>query len=199
MEIILWYIFTVDTAGQMCLFMLPLMSLMFGTHSVLTGHLPPSLLSLVLLCSSHLRPQTAELIRALQELENAASGDSVLRQRISSLPAEVQDTSLLHRITGGRQDTGHDCVLIQYSWAWSRLKTLAQASVACVASHLCRFDCCIFLLPFSHVSKTSYWIQIWWLVSSLCDMMAWCWELSSLENRAFCHSSLIEHQSLLNQ
>uniref|UniRef100_A0A3Q1AJG0 Regulation of nuclear pre-mRNA domain-containing protein 1A n=1 Tax=Amphiprion ocellaris TaxID=80972 RepID=A0A3Q1AJG0_AMPOC len=42
---------------------------------------------------------TAELIRALQELENAASGDSVLRQRISSLPAEVQDTSLLHRIT----------------------------------------------------------------------------------------------------
>uniref|UniRef100_A0A3P9NFW4 Regulation of nuclear pre-mRNA domain-containing protein 1A n=1 Tax=Poecilia reticulata TaxID=8081 RepID=A0A3P9NFW4_POERE len=44
-------------------------------------------------------PQTADLIRALQELENAASSDSVLRQRISSLPAEVQDTSLLHRIT----------------------------------------------------------------------------------------------------
>uniref|UniRef100_A0A3Q3JP63 Regulation of nuclear pre-mRNA domain-containing protein 1A n=1 Tax=Monopterus albus TaxID=43700 RepID=A0A3Q3JP63_MONAL len=40
-------------------------------------------------------PQTAELIRALQELENAASGDLMLRQRISSLP----DTSLLHRIT----------------------------------------------------------------------------------------------------
>ncbi|XP_076157726.1 regulation of nuclear pre-mRNA domain-containing protein 1A-like [Alosa pseudoharengus] len=44
-------------------------------------------------------PQTADLIRALQELENAASSDSALRQRISSLPAEVQDTSLLHRIT----------------------------------------------------------------------------------------------------
>lgn len=44
--------------------------------------------------------QTAELIRALQELENAASSDLVLRQRISSLPDEVQDTSLLHRITG---------------------------------------------------------------------------------------------------
>ncbi|XP_054909600.1 regulation of nuclear pre-mRNA domain-containing protein 1A-like [Poeciliopsis prolifica] len=44
-------------------------------------------------------PQTADLIRALQELENAAHSDSVLRQRISSLPAEVQDTSLLHRIT----------------------------------------------------------------------------------------------------
>ncbi|XP_064835844.1 regulation of nuclear pre-mRNA domain-containing protein 1A-like isoform X1 [Oncorhynchus masou masou] len=48
-------------------------------------------------------PQTAELIRALQELENAASGDSALRQRISSLPAEVQDTSLLHRITDREQ------------------------------------------------------------------------------------------------
>nr|XP_046217529.1 regulation of nuclear pre-mRNA domain-containing protein 1A-like isoform X1 [Oncorhynchus gorbuscha] len=48
-------------------------------------------------------PQTAELIRALQELENAASGDSALRQRISSLPAEVQDTSLLHRITDKEQ------------------------------------------------------------------------------------------------
>ncbi|XP_076865182.1 proton-coupled zinc antiporter SLC30A8 isoform X3 [Brachyhypopomus gauderio] len=44
-------------------------------------------------------PQTADLIRALQELENAASSDSPLRQRISALPAEVQDTSLLHRVT----------------------------------------------------------------------------------------------------
>ncbi|XP_035385237.1 zinc transporter 2-like isoform X1 [Electrophorus electricus] len=44
-------------------------------------------------------PQTADLIRALQELENAASSDSALRQRISALPPEVQDTSLLHRVT----------------------------------------------------------------------------------------------------
>ncbi|XP_062343190.1 regulation of nuclear pre-mRNA domain-containing protein 1A-like [Osmerus eperlanus] len=44
-------------------------------------------------------PQTVDLIRALQELENTASGDSALRQRISALPAEVQDTSLLHRVT----------------------------------------------------------------------------------------------------
>ncbi|TSK31342.1 Regulation of nuclear pre-mRNA domain-containing protein 1A [Bagarius yarrelli] len=44
-------------------------------------------------------PKTAELIRALQELENAASSDSALRQRISALPPEVQDSSLLHRIT----------------------------------------------------------------------------------------------------
>ncbi|MCJ8746368.1 hypothetical protein PDJAM_G00141070 [Pangasius djambal] len=44
-------------------------------------------------------PQTADLIRALQELENAASSDSALRQRISALPPEVQDSALLHRIT----------------------------------------------------------------------------------------------------
>ncbi|XP_054462522.1 regulation of nuclear pre-mRNA domain-containing protein 1A-like [Anoplopoma fimbria] len=59
-------------------------------------------------------PQTAELIRALQELENAASGDSVLRQRISSLPAEVQDTSLLQRITvdPSRLDMFKHCFLL---------------------------------------------------------------------------------------
>lgn len=69
-----------------------------------------------LLCSSSsLLCQTAELIQALQELENAASSDSVLRQRISSLPAEVQDTSLLHRITGRRQETAHCCVLYIYT------------------------------------------------------------------------------------
>ncbi|KAI7798850.1 hypothetical protein IRJ41_015899, partial [Triplophysa rosa] len=44
-------------------------------------------------------PQTADLIRALQELENAASSDATLRQRISALPPEVQDTSLLHKVT----------------------------------------------------------------------------------------------------
>lgn len=60
----------------------------------------PSFNPLLLFLSLPPLCQTAELIRALQELENAASGDSVLRQRISSLPAEVQDTSLLQRITG---------------------------------------------------------------------------------------------------
>ncbi|XP_006635638.1 regulation of nuclear pre-mRNA domain-containing protein 1A isoform X2 [Lepisosteus oculatus] len=44
-------------------------------------------------------PQVAELIKALQELENAASGDATVRQRISSLPLEVQDVALLDRIT----------------------------------------------------------------------------------------------------
>ncbi|MGH0147675.1 UNVERIFIED_CONTAM: hypothetical protein FKN15_011426 [Acipenser sinensis] len=44
-------------------------------------------------------PQTVEIIKALQELENAASGDAAVRKRISSLPLEVQDASLLDRIT----------------------------------------------------------------------------------------------------
>ncbi|XP_040209407.1 regulation of nuclear pre-mRNA domain-containing protein 1A isoform X3 [Rana temporaria] len=44
-------------------------------------------------------PQTTDLIRALQELENAASGDAAVHQRIGSLPIEVQDVSLLNKIT----------------------------------------------------------------------------------------------------
>ncbi|XP_020841352.1 regulation of nuclear pre-mRNA domain-containing protein 1A isoform X4 [Phascolarctos cinereus] len=44
-------------------------------------------------------PQTIDLIRALQELENAASGDAAVHQRIASLPVEVQDVSLLDKIT----------------------------------------------------------------------------------------------------
>ncbi|RXM92287.1 Regulation of nuclear pre-mRNA domain-containing protein 1B [Acipenser ruthenus] len=43
--------------------------------------------------------QTEELIKALQDLENAASGDAAVRQKIASLPQEVQDVSLLEKIT----------------------------------------------------------------------------------------------------
>uniref|UniRef100_F7ERW3 Regulation of nuclear pre-mRNA domain-containing protein n=1 Tax=Ornithorhynchus anatinus TaxID=9258 RepID=F7ERW3_ORNAN len=44
-------------------------------------------------------PQTTDLTRALQELENAASSDAAVHQRIASLPVEVQDVSLLNKIT----------------------------------------------------------------------------------------------------
>lgn len=44
--------------------------------------------------------QTEDLIKALQDLENAASGDATVRQKIASLPQEVQDVSLLEKITG---------------------------------------------------------------------------------------------------
>ncbi|XP_070600432.1 regulation of nuclear pre-mRNA domain-containing protein 1B isoform X1 [Erythrolamprus reginae] len=40
-----------------------------------------------------------DLVKALQDLENAASGDATVRQKIASLPQEVQDVSLLEKIT----------------------------------------------------------------------------------------------------
>ncbi|KAJ8260084.1 hypothetical protein GJAV_G00176870 [Gymnothorax javanicus] len=42
---------------------------------------------------------TEELVKALQDLESAASGDASVRQKIASLPQEVQDVSLLEKIT----------------------------------------------------------------------------------------------------
>ncbi|XP_078543708.1 regulation of nuclear pre-mRNA domain-containing protein 1A isoform X1 [Lissotriton helveticus] len=44
-------------------------------------------------------PQATDLIRALQELENAASGDAAVHQRIGSLPIEVENTALLDKVT----------------------------------------------------------------------------------------------------
>lgn len=44
-------------------------------------------------------PQTLDLVRALQDLENAATGDAAVHQRIASLPVEVQEVSLLDKIT----------------------------------------------------------------------------------------------------
>ncbi|XP_062871507.1 regulation of nuclear pre-mRNA domain-containing protein 1B [Trichomycterus rosablanca] len=41
---------------------------------------------------------TEDLVKALQDLENAASGDAAVRQKIASLPQEVQDVSLLEKI-----------------------------------------------------------------------------------------------------
>ncbi|KAJ8359203.1 hypothetical protein SKAU_G00157280 [Synaphobranchus kaupii] len=41
---------------------------------------------------------TEELVKALQDLESAASGDASVRQKIASLPQEVQDVSLLEKI-----------------------------------------------------------------------------------------------------
>uniref|UniRef100_T1J2C0 CID domain-containing protein n=1 Tax=Strigamia maritima TaxID=126957 RepID=T1J2C0_STRMM len=43
-------------------------------------------------------PDPEDLIRALLELENSASSDAAVREKIASLPAEVSDISLLERI-----------------------------------------------------------------------------------------------------
>ena len=50
-------------------------------------------------------------MKALQDLENAASGDAAVRQKIASLPQEVQDVSLLEKITGKT----HACVCVSSS------------------------------------------------------------------------------------
>lgn len=42
----------------------------------------------------------------MQDLENAASGDATVRQKIASLPQEVQDVSLLEKITGEKLEVG---------------------------------------------------------------------------------------------
>lgn len=42
----------------------------------------------------------------MQDLENAASGDATVRQKIASLPQEVQDVSLLEKITGEKLECG---------------------------------------------------------------------------------------------
>ncbi|XP_048576525.1 regulation of nuclear pre-mRNA domain-containing protein 1B [Nematostella vectensis] len=43
-------------------------------------------------------PDVEELIKALQELEESASQDAAVREKIANLPAEVQDVSLLEKI-----------------------------------------------------------------------------------------------------
>ena len=45
-------------------------------------------------------PEPEELIKALQILENAASSDGVVRKKITELPPEVSDVSLLSKISG---------------------------------------------------------------------------------------------------
>merc|ERR1712110_1210724 len=44
-------------------------------------------------------PEPEELIKALQDLENSASSDAVVREKIARLPPEVSETSQLEKIT----------------------------------------------------------------------------------------------------
>ncbi|XP_077982915.1 regulation of nuclear pre-mRNA domain-containing protein 1B-like [Glandiceps talaboti] len=44
-------------------------------------------------------PDPEELVKALRELEQSASSDAAVREKIASLPQEVQDVSLLDKIT----------------------------------------------------------------------------------------------------
>lgn len=45
-------------------------------------------------------PEPEELIRALQDLENSASSDATVRERIANLPPAVSEVSLLSKLEG---------------------------------------------------------------------------------------------------
>lgn len=45
-------------------------------------------------------PEPDELIKSLQALENAASSDGIVREKIAQLPPEVSDVSLLSKVLG---------------------------------------------------------------------------------------------------
>ena len=45
-------------------------------------------------------PEPEELIKALQDLENAASSDGTVREKIAQLPADVSDVALISNILG---------------------------------------------------------------------------------------------------
>ena len=44
--------------------------------------------------------QPEDLVKVLQDLENAASSDAAVRERIAALPPEVSDVSLLDKLRG---------------------------------------------------------------------------------------------------
>ena len=46
--------------------------------------------------------QPEVLVKCLQELENAASGDAAVREKIASLPAEVSDIKKLDDLRGSK-------------------------------------------------------------------------------------------------
>lgn len=48
-------------------------------------------------------PEPEELIKALIDLENSASSDAVVRERIANLPPEVSEVSLLSKLEDKEQ------------------------------------------------------------------------------------------------
>ena len=66
----------------------------------ISGILMPNLINNPCILCSIFNTQHEDLIKALQELENSASQDAAVREKIANLPAEVQDVSLLEKIEG---------------------------------------------------------------------------------------------------
>ncbi len=59
--------------------------------------------------------QADELIKALEELENSASSDAAVRERIAALPPEVSDVTLLDTLKGEQQRQCTCILKISYS------------------------------------------------------------------------------------
>lgn len=85
------------------------------THVILSPKVPTGKLQLLLICKRNQRdvkttikfhifsnvgdpPEPEELIKALLSLENSASSDANIRERIANLPPEVSEVALLSRL-----------------------------------------------------------------------------------------------------
>ena len=56
--------------------------------------------------------QPEVLVKCLQELENAASGDAAVREKIASLPAEVSDIKKLDDLRGSKPSILHTIIML---------------------------------------------------------------------------------------
>ena len=63
-------------------------------------HFPRILANLCMIWLAYIRWQPEELIQGLQDLENAASTDAAIREKIAALPPEVSDPALLENLKG---------------------------------------------------------------------------------------------------
>ena len=114
-------------------------------------------------------PSAEELVKALSDLENSASSDAAVRERIAALPPEVSDVSLLEKLTGDFVITGiFYCNIALFFY----MVTVLPGVVTCQWNdqtlncdrQLRGFDCQPFLvsrlhLPVPICSKTLYWLN----------------------------------------
>lgn len=55
-----------------------------------------------LMCETVVCPQADVLVKALSDLDSAASSDAAVREKIAALPPEVSDISNLDKLQGKR-------------------------------------------------------------------------------------------------
>lgn len=67
-------------------------------------------------------PEPEELIKALQDLENSASSDAVVRERIANFPPEVSEVSLLTKLGDKEQATKLAAQVSGFPWPVDKTK-----------------------------------------------------------------------------